>query len=277
MDREIAAKLQEILHKCQAWVDDEKYVPKKFRTKSWSNEFAENIMRELDDEMIRQKFGIEDEKIYLPTKYLVQISQEDSNEFVGEKRDLLIELLNNYVENCFRLLSIETNVRNFVRICSSAELQKGEIKVVHQWEERYSPMIRFNQGSSEDTIIAPAFWNNEIDNECETVVNKRLEHLYSLEISQYGSSLNNLPIFQPEIIIGRGSRSFSVNVALKEDLEISRHHAILTYQPSHTFNLSVVGQNPVLVGENPLFAGQTTNLVWDETFQIGSYLLKLQR
>ncbi len=277
MDREITAKLQEILHKCQAWVDNEKYIPKKFRMKSWSNEFAEKIMRELDDEMIRQKFGVEGEKIYLPTKYSVQISQEDSDEFVGEKRDLLIELLNKYVGNCFRLLSIETNVRSFVRLFPSAELQKGEIKVAHQWEERYSPLIRFNRDSSEDMIIAPAFWKNGFENDYETVFSKRLRRLFCVDISQNGISQDKLPIFQPEIIIGRGSPSFQVDVTLKDDLEISRHHAILAYQTNDSFNLSVIGQNPALIGENLIFAGQTANMGWEETFQIGSYLLKLNR
>lgn len=277
MDRKITAKLQEILHKCQAWVDNEKYIPKKFRMKSWSNEFAEKIMRELDDEMIRQKFGVEGEKIYLPTKYSVQISQEDSDEFVGEKRDLLIELLNKYVGNCFRLLSIKTNVRSFVRLFPSAELQKGEIKVAHQWEERYSPLIRFNRDSSEDMIIAPAFWKNGFENDYETVFNKRLRRLFCVDISQNGISQDKLPVFQPEIIIGRGSPSFQVDVTLKDDLEISRHHAILAYQANDFFNLSVIGQNPVLIGENLIFAGQTANMGWEETFQIGSYLLKLNR
>ena len=284
MDKEITTKLQEILHKCQAWVDDEKYVPKKFRAKSWSDEFAEKIMRELDDEMIKQKFGRHNDKIYLPTRYSVQISQEDSSEFVGRKRELLVELLNKFVGNCLRLLSIETNVSDFVQLYASAELQSGEIKVAHYWEESYSPLIWFNQNAqtqnvSEDTIIAPAFWKNDFekfDNDYETVVNKNLKRLFCLDISQNGIS-RSLPIFQTEIIIGRGSSSLPVDVILNDDLEISRHHAVLDYQTNDLFSLFVVGQNPALVDGNFIFPGQMATLNWDENFQIGSYELKMQR
>lgn len=288
MDKEITNKLQEILHKCQAWVDNEKYIPKNFRTKSWSDEFAENIMSALEDEMIKQKFGLQNEKIYLPTKYFVEISREDSFEFVGKKRELLNEALNRFVGNCFRLLSIDTNLKDFVQIQTSAELQKGEIKIIHQWEESYSPNILFNQrlqttrfeGFNEDTIIAPAFWENNFESsekDNETVVKKRFDCLFCVEIWYNGFRENNLPVFQPEIIIGRGSPSLPADIILKDDDEISRHHARLSYKANNSFNLTVFGQNPTLVKGEFLFAGQTVALTWEEDFQIGGYVLRIQR
>ncbi|HMS39808.1 MAG TPA: DUF3662 domain-containing protein [Pyrinomonadaceae bacterium] len=274
MDKDLTGKLQEVLLKCQAWIDDEKYVPKPFRIKSQSDEFAEKIMSALEDEMINQKFGFQNHKIYLPTKYSIQISPEDSREFVGKKREILVQELNRFVERCLRMLSVETNNNIFVQLFSCAELEKDEIKINHQWEESYEPNIRFNSKTdfTEDTIIAPAFWEDE-----ETVVSKRLKQLYCVNILHRGVWQNSFPVFQPEISIGRGSPSFPVDLKLNDDLEISRQHAILTYQSGDSFSLSVVGQNPVKIGENFISAGQTANLNWEDHFQIGNYVLNVQR
>lgn len=293
MDKEITGKLQEILQKCQAWVDDEKYIPKKFRAKSWSDEFAEKIVRELEDEMIKQKFGLQNDKIYLPTKYFIRISSEDSSEFSGIKRELLIQELNKFVERCLRMLGIEYHDQNFVQIYASTDLQHGEIKVIHQWDESYSPSIWFNDEqpaakfddyeedlSEENTIIVPRRWENnsrETETDCETVVRKRSPKFYSLDIWRDGTRQNNLPIFQSEVTLGRGSPLIEVDVALKGDLAISRRHAILTYRENNSFNLSVTGQNPIFIGDKTLFTGETTSFNQDETVQIGSYVLKMQK
>ncbi len=274
MDRDLTGKLQEVLLKCQAWIDDEKYVPRTFRNKSRSDEFAEKIMSALEDEMVNQKFGFQSDKIYLPTKYSIRISCEDSREFVGRKREVLVGELNRFVERCLRMLSIETNRNIFVELFSSAELEKGEININHKWEESYQPKISFNSKTdfAEDTIVAPAFWEDE-----ETVVSKRLKQLYCVNILHRGVWQNSFPVFQPEITIGRGSSSFPVDLKLKNDLEISRQHAILAYQPDDLLSLSIVGQNPVKIGENFVSAGQTANLNWEDNFQIGNYVLNVQR
>lgn len=274
MDRDLTGKLQEVLLKCQSWIDDEKYVPRPFRNKSWSDEFAEKLMSALEDEMINQKFGFQSDKIYLPTKYSIQISCEDSREFVGRKREILIQELNQFVERCLRMLSIETNNNTFVQLFSSADLEKGEIKVSHQWEESYKPEICFNRYTDfvEDTIIAPAFWGDE-----DAIVSKRSKPLYCLHISHQDIWQNSLPVFHSEITIGRGSSAFPVDLTLKDDLEISRHHAILAYHANDSFSLSIVGQNPVKIGESFISVGQTANLNWEDTFQIGKYVLNVRR
>jgi len=291
MDKETTGKLQEILRKCQAWIDDEKYVPKKFKTKSWSDDFVEKVLHKLEEEMIKQKFGLQNDKIYLPTKYFIWISSEDSFEFSGIKRELLIQELNKFVERCLRMLGIEYHDQNFVQIYASTDLQQGEIKVIHQWEESYSPSILFNGEQSaaksddfedlseENTIIVPRRWENnsrETETGSETVVGKRSHKFYSLDIWRDGTRQNNLPIFQSEVTLGRGSPSLEVDVALKGDLAISRRHAVLTYRENNSFNLSVTGQNSIFIGDKTVFTGQTMSFNQDEIVQIGSYVLKMQ-
>jgi len=282
----------EIIQKCQAWVDDEKFIPKKFRSKSWTDEFVERIVRELEAEMIKQKFALQNDKIYLPTKYSIWISREDSLEFSGIKRELLTKELNKFVERCFRTLAIEYKDRKFVQIYASSDFQPGKIKVIHQWEENYSPEIWFNETSptvksdkiedfSEDTIVTPRFKEDnlrETENDCETVVRRRPRKFYNLDIWRDGVKQNNVPVFQSEITIGRGSTSVNVDVPLKGDLAVSRHHAVLTYRTDEFLDLSVTGQNPVIIGNNkPIFTGQNTAVSLNENVQIGSYLLKLHR
>lgn len=283
MDGEITKKLQEIIHKCQAWVDDEKYIPKKFGGKSQSESFAEKIRIELESEMIKQKFSFQNEQIYLPTKYVIEISQKDSLEFSGIKREILISELNKFVERCFRLLSVDFLDTNFIQISVSSELKEGRIRVNHFWEETYQPEIIFNkpidlannnfEQCNEKTIVIPHF-NNFDENENETVIRKNFKRLFSLDIRQNGNPFNSLPIFQPEISLGRGSQANKVDIELKGDLGISRHHAILNLQKEDTFNFTVTGQNPAFIGSTPILTGQTATLKLGDIFQIGNYQLR---
>lgn len=292
MERELTKKFYEILYKCQTWIDDENYILPEFRQKSWSDVFAEKIICGIKEEMVKQKLGFQNGKIYIPSKYLVEINDLDSRQWSGIKREILLQELNKFVGECLRVLSVETFETEFVQIQTAPDIkQPGEIRILHFWDESYSPKIRFNQNPagtksdeyeefSEDTIIAPAFWKNDsedTENDCETVVRKKSYKFYSLDIWRDGFRRANLPIFQPEITLGRGSPSIRVDVPLEGDLEISRYHASLTYQTNSSFNLSVTGQNPVIIGNKTVFAGQTTTLDWEENFQIGSYVLKMQK
>jgi hypothetical protein len=279
MENNITQNLQEIFRKYRAKIDNEPYLPKRFTVKSWSDLFAEKIKCKLEEEMIKQKFCFQN-KIHLPTQYVIQLSSEDNKEFCGYKREILIQGLNSFVGNWFRLLSVDALTNNFIQLKMSKELKKGEIAVTHQWEKVYTPEINFNQipqntntsNFSEETIIAPAFWEN--DNDFETAIRKSFNKLFSLQIWRGGNYQNNLPVFQNEITLGR---SVNQHISLQDDLEISRNHAVLKYQTENTFNLLSTGRNPILVGENALtlFAGQSANCGFGEMFQIGSYCFRL--
>jgi Protein of unknown function (DUF3662)/FHA domain len=292
MDKKVTGKLLEILHKCRTLVDD-RYIPPSFSGKSAGDEFAEQIVSEIESEMIKQKFCFPNSKLYLPSQFIVTISLEDSQEFLGRKREILLNELNNFVGKFLRMLSVETLNSEFIQLRTSQELKKGEIKVTHQWDEVYSPVIKFNQNSvkatfdefedfSEETIIAPAFWNLgtegfEYGIDEETIVKSRFNRSFSLEVSRDGVYQNAVPIFQSQITLGRGSASRLVDIPLKNDPEISRFHAILQKEADDRFKLSVTGKNPVFVNdENMLFTGQTTSCFLGETIKIGIYSLRLK-
>ena len=284
MSNEITVKLQEMLHRCQAWIDNERYITKEFNVKNRSEEFAEKVKAALETEMIRQKFSFQGERIYLPTKYVISISQQDNLDFTGLKREVLLRELNKFVKDCFRLVGMDSSDNEFIQLNAMTELKTSEVKIQHYWEEKFSPEIVFNKHSysnefdftedqCEKTIIAPRLENFE-DGENETVIRQNFKRLFCLEIYHNGNPYNCYPIFQPEISLGRGSATYKVDITLKDDLQISRHHAVLNYQNDGLFNFTVTGQNPALVGTTPIFKGQSVNFKLEDYFQIGSYQLK---
>lgn len=277
----------EFIHRFRAWADNEEYVIPIFRGKSEGDLFAEKIVREIGEIMEREKFHFQN-RVLIPTLYTVFISQEDA--WTGKKKDSLSRKLNDYVENCLRMTSTETFNKNFVQIQTAQEIKKGEIIVKHFWEDSELPVeIRFNgshktneqqsEDFSENTIISSAIWETEFeysDVDYETVIRPNLKKLFSLEIRRNGV-FQKVPIYQPKCNIGRGSASVVMDIQLRDDLEISRHHAVLQMESDGTFNLLAIGKNSIIVRETTtLFAGQTTSCVFGETFKIGSYSLTMK-
>jgi hypothetical protein len=60
-----------------------------------------------------------------------------------------------------------------------------------------------------------------------TVVRPRPSVLFNVEVWRAGVRQAVVPMSKPEITIGRGSRSVSVDLPLKGDPEVSRIHAML--------------------------------------------------
>lgn len=279
MERELTKKIYEIIHKCQAWIDDEKPLHPEFLPNSWSDDFMEKILAGIKEVMIEQKLSCQN-KTYIPEKYLVKIHELDDKEWNGIKREIFQQELNKFVEKYLRIFSVETLEKEFVQIESTSSIKQGEIQILHFWGERNSPEIHFNHNNSisntdesddslEQTIIARKVWNSNLkEDDFETVV--RPNKLFSLEIWHNGYQ-NLIPIYQPKITIGRSKKE---DIPLEDDLEISRHHAILFYREDTKFNLHITGQNPVLINETPFFQNQTSSFNFEEPLQIGTYLLR---
>jgi hypothetical protein len=285
MENDVTKKFYELLRKCQSWADDEKYIPTPFRQPSQYDLFYQKITHLLTDEMIAQKCFFGTEQIHLPSRFMVQISEDDNQNFQGEKRQLLIQSLNRFLVGEFRRLGVEPFERELVELEVLAAFQPGEIKITSFWRESFSPEIRFNQDpqhlgavdfdeSAGNTIIAPSFWTDESDGaENETMVRSNLKRYFSLEIWRAGNYQNKVPVFQPEITIGRSVRE---QIRLQGDNSISRHHLDLTYQANNKFILSVAGQNPVFIRDVPLFTGQNLSCFLGDFVKIGSYCLQIQ-
>ena len=84
------------------------------------------------------------------------------------------------------------------------------------------------------------------------------------------------PIVKPEITIGRGSRSVSVDLPIKGDPEVSRVHATLTLGDGGNYWLVAKGRNPTAVSGHEIPRGERIPVAPDEKISICSFTLRIQ-
>lgn len=193
-------------------------------------------------------------------------------------------------------------------------LEKGDILVKHSWDEsssnktgvlpRPKPALKNlpqNQSKPINTQLeTPDFLNSQapfsdsftpqsippqtnqnIDsyktNEPEelTHVQQRNQELFRLEIWRGEVRQNVIPIFQNQIVIGRGSRSKPVDIALPGDPEISRRHLTLQYHGGEQFFIVNEGRNPAIINGRELPIGQKILISPGVPINVCSYLLRV--
>ena len=114
------------------------------------------------------------------------------------------------------------------------------------------------------------------DGEQMTNVRPRAAELYKLEIWLNNVRQNVVPIFNNEIVVGRGSRSKPVDIALSGDPEISRRHAVIGTDGKGNFWVINEGRNNAMIGTYELATGQRVPLKPGVGLSVGSYLLRIQ-
>lgn len=109
-----------------------------------------------------------------------------------------------------------------------------------------------------------------------THVASRAAELYRLEVWRGGVRQNVVPIYQKEIVIGRGSRSKPVDIPLAGDVEISRRHLTIVTDGAGNFWAVNEGRNPAAVNNYELPAGRRFALAPGAALNICSYMLRIQ-
>jgi len=193
-------------------------------------------------------------------------------------------------------------------------LEKGDVRVQHSWEDSASnktgvlarpkgipavppaqssvpltdPNLRTRTGNitpqpprqTPPTVphanIQQAIPLQSDDTEEMTAVATRAKELYRLEIWRGGIRQNVVPIFQKEIVIGRGSRSKPVDIQLSGDVEISRRHMTLITDGAGNFWAVNEGRNPAAVNNYELPAGRRFALAPGAALNLCSYMLRIQ-
>ncbi len=195
-------------------------------------------------------------------------------------------------------------------------LAKGDVRVQHSWEESGSnktgvlarpkslpaipaaqkaslpltdPNLKARTGRSDEfkhpVQTPPAFTNANIqqavpiraeETEEMTRVKSRMTELYKLEVWRGGVRQNVVPIYQNEIVIGRGSKSKPVDISLAGDVEISRRHLTLVTDGIGHFWAVNEGKNAAAVNNYELPAGQRVALTPGVPLNICSYMLRIQ-
>ena len=109
-----------------------------------------------------------------------------------------------------------------------------------------------------------------------TNVRPRAAELYKLEIWLNNVRQNVVPIFNKEVVVGRGSRSKPVDIALSGDPEVSRRHAVIGTDGKGNFWVINEGRNNAMIGTYELATGQKVPLKPGVGLSVGSYMLRIQ-
>jgi len=263
-------------------------------------EFLVKIAREVEAVMQREMFTPPGGPTYIPREYVVYLSADDDKDWQGDKRRGLEQGLFHVLSERARELSGTNQLaaKSFaVELRVDGTLEKGQFRVQGVWDETESghtmvtprakpsatvsgqtPPVNLN-----DTIRERADGSRDEDGDDadseqgeQTVVRKRIQTLYSVELWRDGVREAVVPITKSEITIGRGSRSITVDLPLKGDPEVSRVHAVLTRENDGRYWIVSKGRNPLLINGREVPREERTEVVPDQKIAICTFIIRIQ-
>jgi len=260
-----------------------------------AEEFLVKIAREVEAVMQREMFTPPGGPTYIPREYIVYLSNDDDRDWQGDKRRGLEQGLFHVLSERARELagSVQLQTKSFaIELRVDGTLNKNEFRVQAVWDETEAghTMVTVRPASMTSgaatavvaegdgpTAVGPvAEGASESEGGDITVVRPRVVELYSIELWREGVRQSVVPITKPEITIGRGSKSVTVDFPLKGDPEISRVHATLTLDDQGRYWLTPKGRNPTLVSGREVPREQRTVVQPDEKIAICSFTLRIQ-
>ncbi len=250
-------------------------------------EFLVKIAREVEAVMQREMFTPPGGPTYIPREYIVYLSSDDDKDWQGDKRRGLEQGLFHVLSDRARELSGSTQLaaKSFaVELRVDGTLSKGEFRVQAVWDETESghTMVTPRIDATKSASTSSVNLNETIRETAEaaeseqTVVRPRIIELYSMEVWREGVREGVVPITKPEITIGRGSRTLTVDLPLKGDPEVSRVHAVLTRENDGRYWLVPKGRNPTLVNGRELPREERTEVLPDQKIAICAFGLRIQ-
>ena len=254
-------------------------------------EFLVKIAREVESCMQREMFTPPGGPTYIPREYIVYLSNDDDKDWQGDKRRGLEQGLFHVLSERARELAgaVQLQTKSFaIELRVDGTLNKGEFRVQPVWDETETghTMVTARPAATTTAVAAPttapegaAETDEAVTGASEgeiTVVRPRTVELYSIEIWREGVRQSVMKITNPEITIGRGSRSVAVDLPLKGDAEISRVHATLMFDDQGRYLLTPKGRNPTLVSGREIPREQRTVVQPDEKIGICSFTLRIQ-
>lgn len=303
-----------VLDKVRTWIDgdsseralEDAARDAQIKPRSKAEEFIVKIARAVEGVMQSEMVPLPQGTTIIPSEYTIFLSSEDDKEWQGVKRrgleQGLYHILAERAKEIAGKKKLET--KSFViELRIDGTLEKGELRVQHSWEDSASnktgvlarpksiPAIASAVTQTDPVNKTPISTQNyqapptiqhavqiaSEENEEMTAVAPRMAELYRLEIWRAGVRQNVVPIYQKEIIIGRGSKSKPVDIPLSGDPEISRRHLSLVTDGSGNFWAVNEGRNPAAVNNYELPAGQSFSVQPGAALNICSYMLRIQR
>ena len=255
-------------------------------------EFLVKIAREVEACMQREMFTPPGGPTYIPREYIVYLSNDDDKDWQGDKRRGLEQGLFHVLSERARELagSVQLQTKSFaIELRVDGTLNKGEFRVQPVWDETEAGHTMVTVRPATATSTAPPTEAFATEGAADgddtgtgstegevTVVRPRVVELYSVELWREGVRQSVVSMTKPEITIGRGSKSVTVDLPLKGDPEISRVHATLTFDDQGRFWILPKGRNPTLISGREAPREQRTVVQPDEKITICSYTLRIQ-
>jgi hypothetical protein len=285
------------------------------KPRSQAEEFIVKIARAVEEVMQREMVPLPQGTTIIPSEYAIFLSGEDDKDWQGIKRKGLEQGLYHILAERAKEIAgkkkLET--KSFViELRVDGTLSKGELRVQHSWEDSTGnktgvlarpkgaeAMARPSPPPAQNPFVTPApqtpnFVQNHTaqsinppptiahrgapseDVEVMTHVQQRQTELYRLEIWRGGIRQNVVPIYQKEVVVGRGSKSKPVDISLAGDVEISRRHVILSTDGAGNYWVVNEGRNAAIINNYELPAGQRINLQPGVNLAVCSYVLRIQ-
>ena len=283
-----------LLESIRRWIDGETdeeplaTVDEQARPRRVWEEFLVKVAREIEVVMQREMCTPPGGPPYIPPEYIVYLSTDDDKEWQGEKRRGLEQGLYYVLSERARELSGTTQLatKSFaVELRVDGTLDKGQFRVQPVWDATESghTMVtprptELSAAASQQAAAAqqPSEDGGEGEGEGEvTRVAPRPVELFSVEVWHNGVRQAVVPSLKPEVTIGRGSRTVSVDVTLKGDPEVSRLHALIAREGERYF-LTSKGRNPTLVAGIEAPREERIPVLPDDKIEICSYTLRIQ-
>ncbi|MCA1849831.1 MAG: FHA domain-containing protein [Acidobacteria bacterium] len=278
-----------LLDSIRKWVDGEgaedplATVDEQARPRRIWEEFLVKVAREVELVMQREMFTPPGGPTYIPPEYIVYLSNEDDKEWQGDKRRGLEQGLYYVLSERARELSGATQLatKSFaVELRVDGTLSKGQFRVQPVWDttETGHTMVTARPAEQEPSSAPPdaAAADAEAAESEVTRVTARPVALYSVEVWRGGVRQTVVPITKPEITIGRGSRSISVDLPIKGDPEVSRHHATLMRDAEGRYWLTAIGRNVTVVAGREAPRDERIAVKPDDKIEIASFTLRIQ-
>lgn len=286
-----------LIESIRRWIDGEstddilEEVDEQAHPRRASEEFLVKIAREVEAVMQREMFTPPGGPTYIPREYIVYLSNDDDRDWQGDKRRGLEQGLFHVLSERARELagSVQLQTKSFaIELRVDGTLNKNEFRVQPVWDETEAghTMVTVrpaaaSSGTADATAPAPAevaadVTGGDTEGADITVVRPRVVELYSIELWREGVRQSVVSITKPEITIGRGSKSVTVDLPLKGDPEISRVHATLALDDQGRYWLTAKGRNPTLVSGREVPREQRSVVQPDEKIAICSFTLRIQ-
>lgn len=284
-----------LIESIRRWIDGEttddilEEVDEQALPRRASEEFLVKIAREVEAVMQREMFTPPGGPTYIPREYIVYLSNEDDRDWQGDKRRGLEQGLFHVLSERARELAGSHNLQTksfAIELRVDGTLNKNEFRVQPVWDEseaghtmvtvRPAALNTMSGSAPAPEVTAEVAAQGESEGGEVTVVRPRVVELYSIELWREGVRQSVVPITKPEITIGRGSKSVSVDLPLKGDPEISRVHATLTLDDQGRYWLTPKGRNPTIISGRELPRDQRTVVQPDEKIAICAYTLRIQ-